>query len=162
MGNSSHIATFCPHGCKSRKKAAWNGRGMLSDTAALGKRAGDTAHPLGGFQERRRRVGLQLDGFEHVNELLLFMDVELRVDALTVRADGVLGHDELFGSARDGVPARDVLHDLRFACAQPVLLAKDLRLLGEAVGQLEIALEAASAAPSWSVRLRNGAAAEAT
>ena len=40
----------------------------------------------------------------------------------------------LLGGARDGVPTRDIFHDLRLACAQPILLAKDLRLLGEAVG----------------------------
>ena len=77
-----------------------------------------------------------------------FVHVELRVDALAVRADGALRHDELLGGARDGVPTRDIFHDLRLACAQPILLAKDLRLLGEAVGQLEAAFEIAPAARS--------------
>ena len=87
------------------------------------------------------------------------MHVEFRVDALAVRADGVFRHDELLGGARDGVPARDILHDLRLARAQAVLLAKDLRLLGETVGQLEVAFEIAPAASVRGICLRSGAAA---
>ena len=51
------------------------------------------------------------------------------------------------------------IHDLRLAGAQAVLLAKDLCLLGEAVGQLEAAFEIAPAAPAWDVCLRSGVAA---
>ncbi len=65
--------------------------------------------------------------------------------------------DTMSSSAvRATVYPRDILHDLRLACAQAVLLAKDLCLLGEAVGQLEVAFEIAPAAPARGVCLRSG------
>lgn len=64
-------------------------------------------------------ASLQLDGFEHVDELLLFVHVELRVDALAVRADGVLrGRDLEIGEgislrcARNAILARGVCGQL--------------------------------------------------
>lgn len=44
-----------------------------------------------------------VEGLDEVEQLLLLVDVQLRVDALRVRADGVLGDHEILGDARHGV-----------------------------------------------------------
>ena len=70
---------------------------------------------------------------QHVQQLLTTVDVELRVNVLRVRAHGVLADDQALGDGGHAVPARDKLHDLRFARRQPVRLLQHETLLRRAI-----------------------------
>lgn len=58
-----------------------------------------------------------VEGVYEVHEFLLFVDVELGVDAFGVGTNGVFRHHQILGRASYGVAARNVLHDLGFAGA---------------------------------------------
>lgn len=75
----------------------------------------DEASSVGRVTQASRLQIVRVEGLDEVQQFLLLVDVQLGVDALRVRADGVFRHHQFLSDACHAVAARNELHDLCLA-----------------------------------------------